>query len=64
MAERGRTEVLGDWEFAVRPDLKASNFTDTSTMGETTAGTNGNVNRLALPGGYTIGWTGDEGAEA
>ena len=27
-------------------------------VGETTAGTNGNVNPLALPGGYTIYWTG------
>jgi C-terminal processing protease CtpA/Prc len=27
-------------------------------VGGTTAGTNGNVNPLALPGGYRIGWTG------
>ncbi|HEX6100487.1 MAG TPA: S41 family peptidase [Thermoanaerobaculia bacterium] len=27
-------------------------------VGETTAGTNGNVNMIALPGGYTIGYTG------
>jgi C-terminal processing protease CtpA/Prc len=27
-------------------------------LGETTAGTNGNVNPLTLPGGYTITWTG------
>ena len=27
-------------------------------VGETTAGTNGNVNPIALPGGYTIVWTG------
>jgi len=27
-------------------------------VGQATAGTNGNVNPLALPGGYTVGWTG------
>jgi predicted Zn-dependent protease len=27
-------------------------------LGETTAGTNGNVNPFALPGGYNITWTG------
>jgi hypothetical protein len=27
-------------------------------VGETTAGTNGNVNPFALPGGYTVSWTG------
>ncbi|MGD0776542.1 MAG: S41 family peptidase [Candidatus Solibacter sp.] len=27
-------------------------------LGETTAGTNGNVNPFALPGGYTVTWTG------
>lgn len=27
-------------------------------IGEATAGTNGNVNRLTLPGGYQITWTG------
>jgi C-terminal processing protease CtpA/Prc len=27
-------------------------------VGETTAGTNGNVNPFALPGGYTVYWTG------
>ncbi|HEX6373933.1 MAG TPA: S41 family peptidase [Longimicrobium sp.] len=27
-------------------------------VGQTTAGTNGNVNPMELPGGYSIGWTG------
>ena len=27
-------------------------------VGETTAGTNGNVNPIVLPGGYTVAWTG------
>jgi C-terminal processing protease CtpA/Prc len=27
-------------------------------VGESTAGTNGNVNPLTLPGGYQLGWTG------
>jgi C-terminal processing protease CtpA/Prc len=27
-------------------------------VGETTAGTNGNVNPIRLPGGYTVSWTG------
>jgi C-terminal processing protease CtpA/Prc len=27
-------------------------------VGETTAGTNGNINPFALPGGYHITWTG------
>lgn len=27
-------------------------------VGETTAGTNGNVNSIDFPGGYTIEWTG------
>jgi C-terminal processing protease CtpA/Prc len=27
-------------------------------VGQPTAGTNGNVNELTLPGGYTIRWTG------
>ncbi len=29
-----------------------------SIVGETTAGTNGNVNGVILPGGYTMAWTG------
>ncbi len=29
-----------------------------SIVGETTAGTNGNVNPVVLPGGYTVVWTG------
>jgi C-terminal processing protease CtpA/Prc len=27
-------------------------------VGQTTAGTNGNINRIILPGGYTVVWTG------
>jgi C-terminal processing protease CtpA/Prc len=27
-------------------------------VGEATAGTNGNINPFAVPGGYTISWTG------
>jgi C-terminal processing protease CtpA/Prc len=29
-----------------------------SIVGETTAGTNGNINPVKLPGGYTVIWTG------
>jgi hypothetical protein len=33
-------------------------------VGEPTAGTNGNVNPFVLPGGYSVSWTGDAGAQA
>jgi C-terminal processing protease CtpA/Prc len=34
------------------------NYKLAEIVGEPTAGTNGNVNPLSLPGGYTITWTG------